>query len=341
MSDNSIMNIGDLAEPAKVLIEKLADAGYILYEPKHIVAVAKAEAEAAKIQAESEIEVEKAKAEVAKIRAESEIEITDRQRRGMHRWVAEQGQQQESIENTVMKAVPQLNEDANPNAIEDDWVIKFFDKCRLVTDDEMQDLYASILAGEANSAGSYSPKTLTTLADMNQKVLSLFNTFCSLCLINLEDTNAFLESPSNFNIRDARVPIIRGRITDVSTLGGRPNQDLDKSAQKSKAIYQKYGFGVNEFQLLSEHGLIQDETLWQYTNFGYNNELYLSIKPSANPPFKMEDYQQITISGYRLSSVGMELFRITKRHNPPEYLENLINFLQEYYKIKIVKVSKS
>ena len=108
-----------------------------------------------------------------------------------------------------------------------------------------------------------------------------------------------------------------------------------------KSIFQKYGFGVNEFQLLSEHGLIQDETLWQYTNFGYNNELYLSIKPSANPPFKMEDYQQITISGYRLSSVGMELFRITKRHNPPEYLENLINFLQEYYKIKIVKVSKS
>ena len=225
MSDNSIMNIGDLAEPAKVLIEKLADAGYILYEPKHIVAVAKAEAEAAKIQAESEIEVEKAKAEVAKIRAESEIEITDRQRRGMHRWVAEQGQQQESIENTVMKAVPQLNEDANPNAIEDDWVIKFFDKCRLVTDDEMQDLYASILAGEANSAGSYSPKTLTTLADMNQKVLSLFNTFCSLCLINLEDPNAFLESPSNFKIRDARVPIIRGQYYRCKYPSISPKQD--------------------------------------------------------------------------------------------------------------------
>ena len=63
MSDNSIMNIGDLAEPAKVLIEKLADAGYVLYEPKHIVEVAKAKAEAAIIQAESEIEIDKAKSE--------------------------------------------------------------------------------------------------------------------------------------------------------------------------------------------------------------------------------------------------------------------------------------
>ena len=181
---------------------------------------------------------------------------------------------------------------------------------------------------------------------MNQKDLILFNTFCSLCLINLEDPNAFLESPSNFKIRDARVPIIRGRITDISTLRSSPKQDIDKFAQESKSVFQEYGFGFNEFQLLSEHGLIQDETLWQYANFWYNNELYLSIKPSVgnpvgNPPFKAEDYQQITISGYRLSSVGRELFHITERHSPPEYLEYLINFLQEYYNVKIVKISKS
>ena len=52
-------------------------------------------------------------------------------------------------------------------------------------------LWASILAGEANSKGSYSPKALTTLADMNQKGLILFNTFCSLCIFNLEDPIAF------------------------------------------------------------------------------------------------------------------------------------------------------
>ena len=57
MSDNPIMNIGDLAKPATALIEKIADAGYILYEPRHIKVVAKAKAEAAKIQAESEIEI--------------------------------------------------------------------------------------------------------------------------------------------------------------------------------------------------------------------------------------------------------------------------------------------
>ena len=44
MSDNPIMNIGDLAKPATALIEKIADAGYILYEPRHIREIAKAKA---------------------------------------------------------------------------------------------------------------------------------------------------------------------------------------------------------------------------------------------------------------------------------------------------------
>ena len=340
MSDNPLMNIGDLAEPAKALIEKIADAGYILYEPKHIVAVAKAQAEAAKIQAESEIEIAKTKAEVAKIQAGSEIEITDLHRRAAQRWIAEQGQQQASIENTTIKAIPQLKEDADPNAIEDDWIIKFFDKSRLVTADEVQDFWASILAGEANSAGSYSPKTLTTLADMNQKSLTLFNTFCSLCIVYLEDPNAFLKSPANLKIRDARVPILRGSLTDAVTLKGRSDRNMDKSVQKSKAIYQKYGLGINEFQLLSEHGLIQDETYSQYSHFWCNNEIYVPLNPSTITPPKAEDCQQITVSGFRLSSVGRELFHITKRDNPPEYLEHLIDFFEEFYDLKMYRFPK-
>lgn len=338
MSDNPLAQITEgLTKPATVLIEKIADATGTLYEPKRIVEVAKAEAEAAKIQAESEIEIAKSKAEVAKIQADSEIETTDLQRRALQRWIVEQGQQQASIENTLIKAIPQLNEDADPHAVEDDWIIKFFDKCRLVTDDKVQDLWASILAGEANSAGSYSPKTLTTLADMNRRGLTLFNTFCSLCIVHLEDPKAFVKASSNFKIRDARVPIIRGSLTDVASLN---DMDMDKPAQKSESICQRYGFGIDEFQLLSEYGLLQDETLGNYSNFWYNNEIYILLNPSANSPFKKEDLQQITLSGFRLSSVGRELFHITKRDNLPEYFEHLIDFLQEYYNVKIHRFSQ-
>ena len=324
MSDNPLMNIGDLAKPATALIEKVAEAANIRYEPKHTVKMAIAEAEAAEIKAEADIKIAKAK-------AESEIEITDLHRRAVPRWLAEQGQQQESIENTITKAIPQLNEDADPNAIEDDWIIKFFDKSRLVTDDKVQDLWASILAGEANRAGSYSPKALTTLADMNQKDLILFNAFCSLCIVYLEDSIAFRQSPSNLKIRDARVPIITG----IMTFSGNFEHGSGESAQKARAIYQRYGFGISEFQLLLEHGLIQDvNTHTEYLSFLYNDEIWGIMKP----PFTGAISKPTHISGYSLSSVGKELFHITKRSNPRGYFEFLIDFLQECYTVDIDRV---
>ena len=334
MSDNPLAQITEgLTKPATVLIEKIADATGILYEPKHIVEVAKAQAEAAKIQAEAEIEIAKSKSEVAIIQAESKIEITDRQRRAAQRWLAEQGQQQESIENTIIKAIPQLNEDANPHAIDDDWIAKFFDKSRLVSDDKMQDLWASVLAGEANCAGLYSARALTTLADMDQKVAALFNTFCSLCIVSLEDSIALLKSSSNFKIRDARVPIITGS----NTFSGTFQHGSGKFAQKSEAIYQRYGFGINEFQLLLEYGLIQDEnTHTVYSSFLYNDDFW-GIKKL---PSTEGEFQPPRISGYSLSSVGKELFHITKRSNPRGYLESLIDFLKEYYDVKMYRFPK-
>ena len=91
---------------------------------------------------------------------------------------------------------------------------------------------------------------------------------------------------------------------------------------------------------LSEHGLIQyDNSLTNYAHFWYNNTLWSPLNPSANSPFKADDYQQIKTPGYRLSAAGRELFHITKRDNPPAYFEYLTDFLQEYCKVKIVRVS--
>lgn len=338
MSDNSYDPVKSFAEGLTkpfsdvgiALINKISDAANIHYEPKRIVAEAKAQAEAAKIQAESD-------ADVAKIQAESKIELTDKHQRALIRWIAEQEQQQESIESIIAKAFPKLNEDADPSAIEDDWIIKFFDKCRLITDDKMQDIWISILAGEANSTGSYSPKALTTLADMNQNSLSIFNAFCSLCLVNLENPEDFLQSPSNFNISNVRLPIIRGTINDTATVNSLHKFNLDKFTRESTSIYKRYGFDTTEFLLLLDHGLIADDTFVEYKHFWYNNEIYRLLKPSSKRQPKEEDFQKIAISGYRLTSVGTELFKIAEFTNPSDYLRTTINFLQRYYRVKIVK----
>lgn len=237
----------------------------------------------------------------------------------------------------------ETNNDHQTEDISDDWLNQFREVACKKNSEDAQNLFSKVLEGEIRNPGSFSLRSLTTLADMDQKVATLFNTFCSLSIVMLEDPNAFLQSPSNFKIRDVRVPIIRGSITDVATLQNRPNRrnpHTGQSAKISMSMYEKFGLGLNEFQLLSEYGLILDATYSNYPSFWYNNEIWVPMEPASTPPYKNENFQEITISGFCLTTVGKELFHITKRENPPEYLENLTEFLQEYYDVKIVRCIK-
>lgn len=163
MSDDkstSLVNLGDLSKPANTLIEKVSSAIGGIFEPWQIKRVAKAEAEA------------------GLIKAKSEIEITDLHRRAMHRFVEEEANRQENMEEITRKSLPYLAEESNPENMEDDWVTNFFDKSRIVSDEEMQSIWAQVLAGEANAPGSFSKRTVNLLGDLDKRDAELFQTLC-------------------------------------------------------------------------------------------------------------------------------------------------------------------
>ena len=164
-------NVGDLVKPIDTLIHKISDATGVLYEPRRIRRKAKAESEAA---------ITSAKAEAASdiIKVESEIEITDLHRRAAQRWIQEEAKRQKNMEDIIDKAEPHLNEEAKPDAMEDDWITNFFDKCRLVSDSEIQSLWARVLAGEANAPGTYSNRTVNLLSDFDKSDAELFTQLC-------------------------------------------------------------------------------------------------------------------------------------------------------------------
>lgn len=149
-TNNSIVHLGDLSKPADTLIKKISQAVGGMFAPFQVKRMAKAEAEA------------------ALIKAESAIEITDLHRRAMHRFINEEAQRQKNIEEITAKALPLLRNKAKPNQIEDDWITNFFEKARIVSDEEMRNLWARILAGEANNPGKFSKRTINLLADMDQ-----------------------------------------------------------------------------------------------------------------------------------------------------------------------------
>lgn len=161
---NSLINLGELSKPATVLIEKISDAIGTLYAPSQIKKVAHAEAEA------------------EKIKALADIELSEIQQRAITRLVQEEGKKQENIENITANATSQLNDDSKPDELDNDWISHFFEKCRNVSDSEMQGLWSSILSGEANSPGSYSKRTIELISTLDKSDAHLFTQLCSFML---------------------------------------------------------------------------------------------------------------------------------------------------------------
>jgi hypothetical protein len=129
MSDpTALISLGDLTKPATVLIEKIAEAVGGGFRPYQIKRVARAEAEA------------------DKIKALAGVEISEIQQRALVRMIGEEGKKQKNIEDITAEALPKLNDTAKPEEIENDWLANFFEKCKLISDKEMQSLWASLLA---------------------------------------------------------------------------------------------------------------------------------------------------------------------------------------------------
>ncbi|QYM72676.1 DUF2806 domain-containing protein [Pseudochrobactrum sp. Wa41.01b-1] len=158
---NNLVNFGGLAKPAVVLIEKVSDAVGGIAKPWQTKRVARAEAEAEKIAA------------LAK------IEISELQQRALQRMVREEAIKQENIEKITEGAASALNDDAKPEELSNDWLFHFFEKAKIVSDEEMQSLWSKLLAQEANEPNSCARKTVEVMAGLDRKDAQLFTQLCS------------------------------------------------------------------------------------------------------------------------------------------------------------------
>ena len=108
-----------------------------------------------------------------------------------------------------------------------DWTARFFDYVQDVSSEEMQSLWAQVLAGEVGRPGSTSVRTLGILRDLDQRTAKEFRRLCSLSLSILVRDD---------RLGDCRVPWLDGCAADNSL--------------------EPYGLSFRELNLLNEHGLI-------------------------------------------------------------------------------------
>lgn len=266
----NITLFGDLGKPATALIEKISEAIGAGFKPFQIKRIAKAEAEA------------------DKIKAISQLEISDLQKRALTRFVSEETIKQENMEDIIELALPNLSETAKPKNIENDWIMKFFDNCKYISDDEMQKLWASILVGEANKPGSFSKRTINFMGSLDKKDAVLFTKLCKF----------------NWIIWDKGIP------TNFPLV-------FDKHAE----IFKINGFDNAAFFHLSSIGLFDAAvTRWQLTFNQKKVNLYYKDIPyvfefSKEPPYLLY-YGQVT-----LSIIGAEIASICKTEPIPGFVE--------------------
>ena len=220
MSD--LTGAGKFAELGIVLVNKFSSAIGYFTEPKRIQKLALANAEAARIKslADCNSKIEHANADaVAKeieVRSNAEIEAfrknftsidNELAEIAIRRMVCEEVKKQINLENILAQTIPLLKETSNPNKLDDDWIMKYSNEARNISDSEMQKIWAKLLADEANNPGATNKKTLSILSSMSkadaelfEKLASIFIDFTGTKKILFEDLAEKLIGPNYFDL---------------------------------------------------------------------------------------------------------------------------------------------
>ena len=200
-----------------------------------------------------------------------------------------QQRRQDNIENIVKKAIEFCRENkSNSNTeVDPDWVSDFFETAKDTSNENMQYIWAKILANEVDKPGSFSRRAIHTVKLISHEEAGIFNLFC----------NCMWEIYPN----ETRAEKVLIKIPD--------NADLDNTV---------WGFDDSLIKLMVDLGLIYESTLHIIKNEKcvvryFEHEHILEFKTDT-----------ISLDLVHLSLVGTELYNVVQLEKNIEYY-NLIN----------------
>jgi hypothetical protein len=189
---NFFVNLKALSQPAVKLIEAVRDAVGIVSAPTRVRGKAKS----------------KARTDVVPILARSRTDVRKIEARASDRLITREMRRQENIEDITKMAVDALPSSVSKDLVDQDWISRFFENCQDIRNEEMQLLWAKLLAMEVAKPGTFSLRTLRVIRDLAKDDALLFTRFCRFVWVipgfgltpiihDLED-NCFAEAGLSF-----------------------------------------------------------------------------------------------------------------------------------------------
>lgn len=184
--------MGEAVEMVKALIspgEKLIDGMFKafgkIYEPHHLKKMADAQSYQIKkigeaMRENSDIPIEYNSNGITL----SSSDYDDFVKRTQGRLAFQELRKQENIETVAGKALNYLEgkPKVDNEPIDVDWLVRFFSSVESIGNEEMQELWAKLLAGEIQHSGSFSLRTMDKLSSLSQREAMIFQEILCHCV---------------------------------------------------------------------------------------------------------------------------------------------------------------
>ena len=253
--------------------------------------------------------------------AQVELEMNDLIKQRIH---FQETKRQANITSVVLKAGEQLSDkEVDDHDVDHDWTARFFSGVQDVSNEELQALWARVLADEVQRAGSVSIRALEILRNMDSTTARLFGRLCSLSIYVNSEVHT---------VSDARVP----------TLGGKAGDNA----------LSEFGLGFASLNLLNESGLIiPDYNSWHDYNHSISlwpglavpQGLWILPFAFAGRYWVLEPTKQrpvdgaFKVNGVALTYSGTELYRVVTMEPVPTYADKLVQYFEQH-SLRMVEV---
>ena len=230
----------------------------------------------------------------------------------------QENKRQSNISTVMGRAAQELGDkEVQDHEVDHDWTARFFNDVQDVSSEEMQRLWARILAGEVESPGSTSFRTMSILRGFDRGTAALFRTLCSARMmpqIGLWQ-GGFVRAGNDF------VLSLDGRAADNSL--------------------EKYGLSYTALNRINEHGLIaptydselQHKVLdsglgrsprWTSMAHSFQGRSWVLV-----PIDERQGDQAIKLGVILLTNSGMELAKVVDIEAMPKYQEAVNAFFEQ------------